>query len=92
MYKKIEIKGWQVKVEGKTYTVLKRRYLANKPEYYLYDIAGRSYLSSLYETGESNTYHLDKRGSKEYLLRFFNNGSKTYEIEEVRSSKRFKKV
>jgi hypothetical protein len=78
----IEIKGQRVIFNGEVFTVLKRKNeLDKKPPYYLLDTEHKTFLSSLYSTGESNTYLFDVKGDGKYLLRFYSQG---YEIEEIK--------
>ncbi|HON83362.1 MAG TPA: hypothetical protein PLI22_04415 [Caldisericia bacterium] len=67
---------------GLTFSILERKHLKdNKPKYYLFNIENKYYLSSLYETGENNTYYFDVRDDGKYLLKFNEDG--TYKIEEL---------
>lgn len=78
----LEIKGQRVIFNGDVYTVLKRKNeLDKKPPYYLLDLEHKAFLSSLYCTGESNTYLFDVKNDGQYLLRFYSQG---YEIEEIK--------
>jgi len=83
-----DIKGFKVVFNGKVWTVLKRKNdLGKKPAYYLYDTRNKTYLSSLYHTGETNTFIFDVKETKEqYLIRFFNNegNNEGYEIEPLK--------
>ena len=77
-----EIKGQRVIFNGEVFTVLKRKNeLDKKPPYYLLDLEHKTFLSSLYSTGESNTYLFDVKNKGKYLLRFYSQG---YEIEEIK--------
>jgi hypothetical protein len=77
-----EIKGRKIVFKGIVFTILKRKNeLDKKPPYYLLDLEHKVFLSSLYPTGESNTYIFDVRGDGHYILRFTPNG---YEIEEIK--------
>jgi hypothetical protein len=78
----LEIKAQRVIFNGEVFTVLKRKNeLDKKPPYYLLDLEHKTFLSSLYSTGESNTYLFDVKNKGKYLLRFYSQG---YEIEEVK--------
>ncbi|MGC9142259.1 MAG: hypothetical protein ACP5IN_07955 [Caldimicrobium sp.] len=78
-----EIEGRKIVFNGSVFTVLKRKNeLDKKPPYYLLDLEHKVFLSSLYPTGESNTYIFDVKGEDvNYILRFTPNG---YEIEEIK--------
>jgi hypothetical protein len=79
----VEIKGRKIVFNGVVYTVLKRKNeIDRKPLYYLYDLDNKVYLSSLYNTGEANTYLFDVRGDGKYLLRFTDD-LQGYEIERI---------
>jgi len=44
-------------------------------------LQSKSFLSSLYPSGETNTYIFDTKEGQKYLLRFYANGN--YEIEKI---------
>ena len=78
----LEIKNRKIVFSGSVYTVLRRKNeLDKKPPYYLLDLEKKLFLSSLYPTGESNTYIFDVRGDGHYIIRFTPNG---YEIERIK--------
>ena len=78
----LEIKNRKIVFSGSVYTVLRRKNeLDKKPPYYLLDLEKKLFLSSLYPTGESNTYIFDVRGDGHYILRFTSDG---YEIERIK--------
>jgi hypothetical protein len=77
-----DIENRKIVFNGSVYTVLRRKNeLDKKPPYYLLDLEKKLFLSSLYPTGESNTYIFDVRGDGHYILRFTSNG---YEIERIK--------
>lgn len=78
----IELNGLRIFVNGVVCVVRKRKNeLDKKPPYYLYNIANKEYISSLYSTPEANTYIFDVRGKGQYLIKF--NGSNSYEIKPI---------
>lgn len=80
-----EIKGLRVVFNGEVFTVLKRKNeLDKKPPYYLLNLESKTFLSSLYPLGESNTYLFDVKNDGKYLIRFHTEGSQGYEIEELK--------
>ena len=77
-----EIKGLRITFYNEPLVVLERKKdLNKKPKYYLFDLAKKTYVSSLYFTGEPDTYLFDVKGDGHYLLRVY---SKDYEIEEIK--------
>jgi hypothetical protein len=77
-----DIEGRRILFNGSVYTVLRRKREVNKkPPYYLLDLDHKLYLSSLYPTGQANTYAFDVRGDGHYIVRFTSNG---YEIERIK--------
>ncbi len=82
----LELKGLVFIFGGNRQVVLKRKNeLDKKPQYYVFDLTTKKYLSSLYPTGEPNTYLFDIKGDGSYLIRFFkteDNGI-TYKIESL---------
>jgi cytoplasmic iron level regulating protein YaaA (DUF328/UPF0246 family) len=79
----VDIKGRKIIFNGVVYTVLKRKNeIDRKPLYYLFDLENKVYLSSLYGTGEANTYLFDVKGEGKYLLRF-SDDLQGYEIERI---------
>ena len=77
-----EIKGKKILFNKAVYTILERKNeLDKKPPFYLFDLQSKSFLSSLYPSGETNTYIFDTKEGQKYLLRFYANGN--YEIEKI---------
>ena len=80
-----EIKGLRIIFYNEPLVVLERKKdLNKKPKYYLFDLAKRTYVSSLYFTGEPDTYLFDVKGDGHYLLRILDSDTRTYEIEEIK--------
>lgn len=79
-----DIKGLRIVFNNEVFTVLERKNELNKkPKYYLYDLKDKVFLSSLYPSGETNTYLFDIKGDGRYLVRFYSQGSQGYEIEKL---------
>lgn len=79
--KSYEIDGRRILFDGVVCVIRKRKNgLDKKPPYYLYNIADKEYISSLYSVG-ANTYIFDVKGKDKYLIKF--NGSNSYEIEPI---------
>jgi hypothetical protein len=77
-----KIENRKIVFNGSVYTVLRRKKgLDKKPPYYLLDLDKKLYLSSLYPTGQANTYVFDVRGGDHYIIRFTPGG---YEIERIK--------
>jgi hypothetical protein len=85
--KTFEPKGLKITFQGETFTTLERKKQQDsKPKFYLFNIEKKFYLSSLYPTGEKNTYYFDVKDDGKYLLRLIIDDSGTYkgyEIEEL---------
>ena len=80
-----EIKGLRIIFDNEPLIILERKNeLDKKPKYYLLDLENKAYISSLYPTGESNTYLFDVKGDGHYLLRFLGSDTRTYEIEKIK--------
>jgi hypothetical protein len=83
--KTFEPKGLKITFQGETFAVLERKKQDLKPKFYLFNIEKKFYLSSLYPTGEENTYYFDVKDDGKYLLRLIieDDTYKGYEIEEL---------
>jgi uncharacterized GH25 family protein len=85
--KTFEPKGLKITFQGETFVTLERKKQQDlKPKYYLFNIEKKFYLSSLYPTGEENTYYFDVKDDGKYLLRLKIDDLGTYrgyEIEEL---------